>query len=171
MTLSEAPQTPGIYAPKLSHRLWRCAPYSAAARRPSPPTPCLQGRHANQICVSVGWRYDGSCGWSEEIRWVDSVQPVQGSHLPIVSHHRMGRSRQSWESKKYSGAFVSCRIHRLAIFIRRERMAAVPPPFFRLACCSLHRCYRIVTDVGLSICFDTTRCSFCFSRPPPLGDG
>ena len=40
----------------------------------------------------------------------------------------MGRSRQSWESKKYSGAFVSCRIHRLAIFIRRERMAAVPPP-------------------------------------------
>ena len=32
-----------------------------------------------------------------------SVQPVQGSHLPIVSHHRMGRSRQSWESKKYSG--------------------------------------------------------------------
>ena len=41
----------------------------------------------------------------------------------------MGRSRQSWESKKYSGAFVSCRIHRLAIFIRRERMAAAPPPF------------------------------------------
>ena len=39
----------------------------------------------------------------------------------------MGRSRQSWESKKYSGAFVSCRIHRLAMFIRRERMAAVPP--------------------------------------------
>ena len=48
--------------------------------------------------------------------------------MPIVSHHSMGRSRQSWESKKYSGAFVSCRIHRLAIFIRGERMAAVPPP-------------------------------------------
>ena len=49
------------------------------------------------------------------------------------------------------------------MFIRPERTAAVPPPFFRLACCSLHRCYRIVADVGLSICFDTTRCSFCFS--------
>ena len=38
---------------------------------------------------------------------VDSVQPVQGSHLPIVSHHRMGRSRQSWESKKYSSSDVT----------------------------------------------------------------
>ena len=29
------------------------------------------------------------------------------------------------------GAFVSCRIHRLAIFIRRKRMAAVRPPLLQ----------------------------------------
>ena len=73
--------------------------------------------------------YDGQEERHHKIRWVQfSDQPGLGSHLPIVSHHCMGRSRQSWESKKYSGAFVSCRIHRLAIFIRRERMASVPPP-------------------------------------------
>ena len=55
-----------------------------------------------------------------------------------------------------------------SLYLLDEADGRCPPPFFRLACCSLHRCYRIVTDVGLSICFDTTRCSFCFSRPPPL---
>ena len=44
-------------------------------------------------------------------------------------------------------------------------MAAVPPPFFRLACCSLHRCYRMFTDVA-SLCFGTTRCSFYVSSSP-----
>ena len=46
-------------------------------------------------------------------------------------------------------------------------MAAVPPPFFRLACCSLHRCYRMFTDVA-SLCFGTTRCPFCLSSAPLL---
>ena len=70
--------------------------------------------------------YDGQEERHHKIRWVQfSDQPGLGSHLPIVSHHCMGRSRQSWESKKYSGAFVSCRMHRLAIFIRRERMGAL----------------------------------------------
>ena len=55
--------------------------------------------------------YDGQEERHHKIRWVQfSDQPGLGSHLPIVSHNCMGRSRQSrWESKKYSELFANAR--------------------------------------------------------------
>ena len=93
-----------------------------------------------------------SCSWGT----CNSNPRVELNHSPLNQH------RRRTSSLFLIGAFVFCRIHRLAIFIRlRSCKAAFPPPS-SAACCSLHRCYRMFTDVA-SLCFGTTRCSFCFS--------
>ena len=152
--------TRGISWP-YADRIWfSCLPCRATRRCTIRPVGCF--------CFSAGWRYDGSCGWfdgscgwSEEIRWVElrfspSRDPICPSY-PIIAWDAADSrgSLRNIVEPSYPVGYIG------SLYLLDGSGWPLSPPFFRLACCSLHRCYRMFTDVA-SLFFGTTRCPFCF---------
>ena len=109
----------------------------------------------------VLWMVDGSCGWSEEIRWVElrfspSRDPICPSYPIIAWDEADSRgSLRNIVEPSYPVGYIG------SLYLLDESgWPLSPPPFFRLACCSLHRYRR--PQRGVRFVFE----SRCASQGP-----
>ena len=113
----------------------------------------------------TGLTWNGRAWLPPDIARVTIAPTTNGQGRPLGAYHPCPEQEPSKACNSYTvaklGAFVSCDTPARYIWLRGWPLP--PPPFFRLACCSLHRCYRIVTDVGLSRSASTRRGVHLFS--------